>query len=1033
MIFKTWHLVIAFMMTVLIVKAQYDPRKTAQISDEYYQPDIFFSHLTENEGLSYNIITGILEDKDGYLWISTQFGLNRFDGKHFEIFRHDRNQPTSILQNFITAICETPDGKIWGSSWDGIFCYDKLTGQFKKYFPEKGHSHAGFQSIVSGEDGTLWIGSFLGLIKFDPSKEQFFFFQFEEDDRFSISNNRISKNSICKDPRGNGYWIATSKGINWYNPQTGQFHNYRNSTSKLIFNDHFISALHASRNGMIWFFDNKTKEIIGFKDVGDGPIHKIYVGDKMHNPYAGFIFETSYNELWFSSSNYETVRIDYLNHNRIEIFKNDINNPLSIAGDFVGAAWEDKDKTLWLGTNAGISRYNKSKNFYRTMRLSDHFSEVIGEQRITCIKENPKTFDWWIGTAKSNIYIINPISGKSKSLNLSKFYQDPNAVITDFIFLDENAILSAAGKQTLQYNYITQKIQPFDVLAGPYSSFTTRVIVKETDSTYLMSDNMYSLIRWNFKTNVLSKLKFEQSLNPEGNKYYVGWLTSYPNKGSWISSDNNTVGYIHPGDSIIRTILLPIGNKIQKGGYFQSSVTDPDGNLWFIMTTQGLFKVNKQISHPRKSDDVELQHWNSADGLTIDNVQTMTISSKGLVWCTVFNRFSVFDPIKQSFFNFKVTLSENNQNYYNYIISLSNNNILVNIKDNLVEFFPEKLVESYPNNNLIISAISLPNRKILIYDQDQITLNHNENFLSIQFGNLSVRAFFPFKLFYQLEGVNGDWIEDTGKFEATYTGLKPGKYTFKVKAVSLDKSWISEEKKLMLVIKAPFHKQWWFISIALLAIIGILGFVIYSRIQQLKNINLLKSKAQLLEKEKTTVMYENLKQHLNPHFLFNSLTSLSSLIRIDPKQAGDFLDKMSKVYRYILRNKDNDTVPLYEELNFVELYVQLQKTRFEDGLQVTIQIDEEFLHTKIVPVTLQNLIENAIKHNTADADQPLFIHLFIDNGYLVVSNSLQRKNYVETSNKQGQNSMVSLYRFLSPNPIIIEENDQTYTVKIPLI
>jgi LytS/YehU family sensor histidine kinase len=189
----------------------------------------------------------------------------------------------------------------------------------------------------------------------------------------------------------------------------------------------------------------------------------------------------------------------------------------------------------------------------------------------------------------------------------------------------------------------------------------------------------------------------------------------------------------------------------------------------------------------------------------------------------------------------------------------------------------------------------------------------------------------------------------------------------------------------------------------------------------------------LLEKEKTQVMYENLKQHLNPHFLFNSLASLSSLIRIDQQLAGDFLERMSKIYRYILKNKDNETVPLADELKFVDLYIQLQKTRFEKGLEINLNIDEEHHHRKIAPVTLQNLVENAIKHNVADPESPLIIDLFIENDYLVVRNNLQRKSFVETSNKQGLANMESLYRYLSGKPLIIAADENYFTVKIPLI
>jgi LytS/YehU family sensor histidine kinase len=149
--------------------------------------------------------------------------------------------------------------------------------------------------------------------------------------------------------------------------------------------------------------------------------------------------------------------------------------------------------------------------------------------------------------------------------------------------------------------------------------------------------------------------------------------------------------------------------------------------------------------------------------------------------------------------------------------------------------------------------------------------------------------------------------------------------------------------------------------------------------------------------------------------------------------AGDFLDKMSKVYRYILKNRDNETVPLSEELKFVDLYIQLQKTRFENGLEVNVNIDEEFYHRKIAPVTLQNLVENAIKHNIVDVDSPLKIDLFIENNYLIVTNNLQKKSFVETSNKQGLANMKSLYKYLSERPMIINETQQSFTVKIPLL
>jgi LytS/YehU family sensor histidine kinase len=217
-----------------------------------------------------------------------------------------------------------------------------------------------------------------------------------------------------------------------------------------------------------------------------------------------------------------------------------------------------------------------------------------------------------------------------------------------------------------------------------------------------------------------------------------------------------------------------------------------------------------------------------------------------------------------------------------------------------------------------------------------------------------------------------------------------------------------------------------------LLIAAVYAFYAY-RLRQHRQVMGLEHKAQQLEKEKTVVMFENLKQQLNPHFLFNSLTSLSGLIEADQEMAGEFLNQMSGIYRYILKHADSDKVTLKEEMEFARLYINLQETRFADGLQVRMRIPDEYKHFKIAPVTLQNLVENAIKHNIIDAGSPLVIDVFVEDDYLVVANNLQRKSIVETSNKKGLAQFVSLYQFLSDKPVLIEETETTFRIRVPLI
>jgi two-component system LytT family sensor kinase len=188
-----------------------------------------------------------------------------------------------------------------------------------------------------------------------------------------------------------------------------------------------------------------------------------------------------------------------------------------------------------------------------------------------------------------------------------------------------------------------------------------------------------------------------------------------------------------------------------------------------------------------------------------------------------------------------------------------------------------------------------------------------------------------------------------------------------------------------------------------------------------------------LEKEKSQVQFDNLKNQLNPHFLFNALTSLNGLIFENQNLASQFLQHLSKVYRYVLQNKDKNFVPLQTELDFVQNYVFLLCTRFQKKLDIRFDISDLARERAIVPVTLQILIENALKHNVADEQKPLIIEIITIGDYLVVSNNLQLRTKVGTSNKLGLGNLSSLYRFLTQKPVIIDQTDNRFAVKIPLL
>ena len=192
--------------------------------------------------------------------------------------------------------------------------------------------------------------------------------------------------------------------------------------------------------------------------------------------------------------------------------------------------------------------------------------------------------------------------------------------------------------------------------------------------------------------------------------------------------------------------------------------------------------------------------------------------------------------------------------------------------------------------------------------------------------------------------------------------------------------------------------------------------------------------AENLKKENLQSQLEGLKGQVNPHFVFNSLNSLSSLISEDPDKAEKFLDEMSKVYRYMLRNNEDGLTTVEAEIQFIESYFHMLKTRYGQGLDLDIRVNERFLSYQIPPLTLQMLVENAVKHNMILKDSPLQILIITTNsGRLVVSNNLQTKDRKVSSNRVGLTNIVKKYQLMKQEEITVQNDGKEFAVAVPLI
>jgi hypothetical protein len=229
-------------------------------------------------------------------------------------------------------------------------------------------------------------------------------------------------------------------------------------------------------------------------------------------------------------------------------------------------------------------------------------------------------------------------------------------------------------------------------------------------------------------------------------------------------------------------------------------------------------------------------------------------------------------------------------------------------------------------------------------------------------------------------------------------------------------------------IEAYLHS----VAVALLFVIVVGG--VYEAIYYFRKWKDMTVQAEALKKENLQTQFDSLKGQINPHFLFNSLGSLSSLIEENPKQAQTFVNEMASVYRYLLQNNEKGLVSLQEEIDFIESYTGMLTTRFPEGLQVNIQVNHEDRTKMLPPLTLQLLVENAVKHNAVLVSKPLLIEIRSDKkNFLKVCNNLQPKTSAMHSNKMGLHNIIQKYKLLNRPEVMVLQTNESFSVSIPLL
>ncbi len=988
---------------------------TGTVAAQQRSLPIEFNHIREQEGLSSRVVYCLLQDRDGFLWVGTNNGLDRYDGTHFVPFKTQRSNHNSLINNQLYSLCEDRQGRIWMSAENGVSRYDKITGRFYHITTVKNQPLGICKNICCDRAGDVWFTSRnRGLYRYVTKTSAVEYFPGAASD--STGGVRTLPNGLIEDPFRAGLWVSERSGLRYFDITRREFTSHRQNPEHLpVFTPNWTSAI-AIDGDRLLIADNTDRSIIVYdlrlrrimkrlfpskqSDRDDFEIATIFV-DRRHN-------------LWLSSWSSATFFIDGKTDGILRL-NYDKTKPTSLGANSFWAGWQHPDGSVWLGTVNGIAYANMERALYDVYDLGVLFPALTDEQGIMSFAEDIDG-SWWFGTSIRGLLHYRPATNQLDVYRLpNRTSRYPWGMPAAELSLRGNEIFVGSDHAVYRFSKQTKR---FRELALPAEARL------DHSGPYLLDGNRY----WVFGH---SKLAFSYDLTRQRwQTYPIRSVSKDPEflvRRALVNRQGDLWIDIHP-EGFARfspkqnCFVVTDTRQADYEATICSLAEDRDGSFLMATTMHGL------VSY----DPVRGQDWVRPENERMALSQcTAALPDKfGNTWVANFNIVSVITPRKQVM-NVRLSINEYTTEYATRLYSMRNGHIMSIQKGHVVEFKPENIRPTRTPEPVLLNRIVLPDTTLLLHtNTPALQLKAEDNSFTVEFSALSASV--KDRYLYKLDGYDEHWMEAGLRTDAVYTKLPGGQYVFTVKSVSSE-GIETPSRSLTVLVATHFYQATWFWLLIGLLVAGLLIVFFRYRTLQTAQIYRLRLQATRLEHDKTQIQYQNLINHLNPHFLFNSLTSLNSLILTKPREASDFLQKLSVIYRYILQNKDSELVSLSDELAFTQHYIDLQSARFGDGLQISLNVGAEYLTRRIVPVTIQNLLENAIKHNIIDEEIPLQISIYCEDETLFVLNTLQKKDVVKTSNKQGLVSLKSLYGYLSQRPVRITETATQFVVAIPLL
>ena len=960
-----------------------------------YAQNFRFEKLTKEDGLSQSTGNETLQDSRGFIWFATQDGLNRYDGYHFKVYRHNRNKKNGLAGSNINDLLEDTHGNLWiANNSTGLNKLNLEQDTFTSYR----HDAANEQSLASdkltclalGANEKLWIGTRIGVDVLDLKSNTFKRYRIRLG---SKGNNEVH---VVKDilvTKNMDVYLGTDTGLFKYDVNQDDLVAvhviHEDGMMRPISFD--VNTMIEDRSGLLWL---GTEHGVIRWNVNTNKIRQfIHNSNDIHslsNNEVLSMIEDASGKLWIGTEK----GLNYFDKatNTFRRYYYDRTDPYSLSSSYIMSLYQDKTGIIWIGTlGGGINKLRSTNNPFNHIKASLVLKESISSDIIWKITKG-KNGDLWYGT-NEGLVVYNEQEHKAKIFKKTNRinYGPLNDIVyaVHFDHLGNLWVGTAAGLSKVSAKEIKEVwsknqllFEHFNKDIAPWNEIKSISSIYEDPITNLMWIGTLNegLIQMKFNSNQelasMNHFLFNENDSTSISSNRVNAIQRDKEGEIWIGTDDGFSVWQNDKGSFRRVYFFRDVDTAVMEYNVDVFYIDESNSIW-VGNGEGLYEFNEK--------EQKYTTYSAADGLPNNNVYGILGNEKKSLWISTNQGISVLNQEDNSFRNYDVDdgLQSNEFNWNSYYKD-SENKLYFGGINGITAFNPSELKIDPYKPNLAITRLRILNKPVLvgttnkqlgisddlnvilkkdISGTDTIQLSHRHSVVSLEFAAMHYASPKKNQYKYMLSGFDKDWVyTNSDDRKVTYTNLDAGDYTFKVLGANSDGVWATTPKTLFISIKPPFWRTWWFLTLTALTFAALAIFIFKVVLRQ----QLLEKK----DKEKTAMLKEIHHRVKNNLQVVNSLLKLQSRELEDERIVAMFKEAQNRVLSMALLHEKmyrSDDLEHLDVRDHITLLIEdlVKSYSLENKISVAIDIDyiDIGLQTSVpLGLVINEIITNALKY-----------------------------------------------------------------------